>query len=64
MVSVDGKGRARPCQVGFKETNESEPSMTCRKLSDDVETGAGDSARDKVGGNLLTAQLASGIKAA
>ena len=31
MVSVVGKGRARPCQVRVKETNASEPQMTCRK---------------------------------
>ena len=31
VVSVVGKGRARSCQVRVKETNASEPLMTCRK---------------------------------
>ena len=64
VVSVAGKGRARSSQVRVKETNESKPSMTCRKFLDDVETNAGSSVRDQAGGNLLTAQSASGIKAA
>lgn len=38
MVSVKGKGRARPCQVRIKETNTSEPLITCRKAVGDVKT--------------------------
>ena len=34
-----GKGRARPCQVRTRETNKSEPLMTCRKQKGDVKTG-------------------------
>ena len=39
MVSVVGKGGGTLRQVCLKETNESEPLMTCRKARDDVETG-------------------------
>lgn len=42
----------------------SEPLMTCRKCRDDVKTGGLSLTRDKSGGNLLTAQAASGMKAA
>jgi hypothetical protein len=38
-VSVVGKGGGILRQVRLKETNESEPLMTCRKARDDVETG-------------------------
>lgn len=64
VVSVDGKGGARLRQVRIEETNASEPLMTCRKVSSDVETGNELRARDKVGGSLQTAQSASGMKAA
>jgi hypothetical protein len=33
VVSVDGKGRARLCQVRVEETNASESLMTCRNIS-------------------------------
>ena len=39
MVSVVGKGGGILRQVSLKETNESEPLMTCRKARGDVETG-------------------------
>jgi len=65
VVNVGGKGGARLRQVRFKETNGSEPLMTCRNVSDDVETGTRTSVpRTKVEGNLRTAQPASGMKAA
>ena len=64
VVSVAGKGGARFRQVRLKETNGSEPLMTCRKVQNDVKTGREWLARDKVGGYLITAQLASGMKAA
>jgi hypothetical protein len=38
-VSVVGKGGGILRQVCLKETNVSEPLMTCRKTPDDVETG-------------------------
>jgi hypothetical protein len=38
--------------------------MTCRKTSDDIETGAWSGPREEPGGNLLTAQAVSGMKAA
>ena len=65
VVNVDGKGGDALRQVRFKETNESELLMTCRNVSNDVETGTRTSVpRIGVGGNLLTAQPASGMKAA
>ena len=64
VVSVAGNGGTRSRQVRLKETNASEPLMTCRKVPDDVETGMEWLARDKVGGYLFTAQSASGMKAA
>lgn len=39
MVSVGRKGGGILRQVGLKETNVSEPLMTCRKAHCDVETG-------------------------
>jgi hypothetical protein len=39
VVSVVGKGGGTLRQVCLKETNASEPLMTCRKARDDVETG-------------------------
>jgi putative transposase len=65
VVNVDGKGGAGLRQVRFKETNESEPLMTCRNVLNDVETGTQTSVpRRMVEGNLFTAQPASGMKAA
>jgi hypothetical protein len=65
VVNVDGKGGARLRQVRFRETNESEPLMTCRNVLNDVETGTRTSVpRIKVERNLFTAQPASGMKAA
>ena len=65
VVSVDGKGGARLRQVRFEETNASEPLMTCRNVSNDVETGTQTSVpRIKIEGSLSTAQPASGMKAA
>ena len=65
VVNVDGKGGAGLRQVRFKETNESEPLMTCRNVLNDVETGTRTSVpRRMVEGNLFTAQPASGMKAA
>ena len=46
------------------EPNASEPLMRCRKRMDDVKTGGKSLLRDKVGGCLLTARSASGIKVA
>ena len=65
VVNVDGKGGARLRQVRIKETNASEPLMTCRNVLNDVETGTRTSVpRIKVEGSLPTAQPASGMKAA
>ncbi len=59
-----GKGVLRGRQVRAKKANASEPPVKCRKRSDDVETGEESLTRDQPGGYLLTAQAASGMKAA
>ena len=41
VVSVGGKGAARPRQARIKKTNEIEPLMTCRKVKNDVKTRRG-----------------------
>jgi hypothetical protein len=64
VVSVKEKGKARLCQVSVRETNASEPLMTCRKRKDDVKTEGGRVTRDERGGNLFTAQTASGMEKA
>jgi hypothetical protein len=50
--------------VGIKETNASEPLRKCRKRRDDVETRGESLTWDKSGGDLITVQAASGMKAA
>ena len=59
-----GKGGARLCQVGVSELNTSEPLITCRKRRDVTETGGESLTRDKSGGDLLTGQAVTGMKAA
>ena len=53
VVSVAGKGGARFRQVGFKETNASEPLMTCRYEQSDVKTGRGGRPGTRLGGTCL-----------
>ncbi len=65
VVSVAGKGGARLRQVRIRKTNASEPLMTCRNVLTEVETGILTSIpRQRLGAYLLTAQPASGMKAA
>jgi len=65
VVNVVGKGGARLRQVGVKETNGSEPPMTCRNVSGDVKTGTRTSVpRRKIERSLFAAQSASGMEAA
>ena len=65
VVSVAGKGGARLRQVRVRKTNASEPLMTCRNVLTEVETGILTSIpRQRLGAYLLTAQPASGMKAA
>jgi len=65
VVSVDGKGGAGLRQVRVRKTNVSELLMTCRNVLTEVETGILTSIpRQRLGANLLAAQLASGMKAA
>jgi hypothetical protein len=49
VVSVVGKGGGILRQVRLKETNVSEPLMTCRKTQGDVETGLCTKAREQRG---------------
>ena len=65
MVSVVGKGGGILRQVRLKETNESEPLMTCRKARGDVETGVRTSIpRARIGRCPAYCQPASGMEAA
>jgi hypothetical protein len=64
VVSVAGKGGGQLCQVGVEETNASELLMTCRKFLRRCQNRRAHLLRDEVGRCLLTAQSASGIKAA
>ena len=64
VVSVKEKTDLGFCQVGARETNESEPLTKRRKSRDGVKTGVFSRFRDKSGGNLLTARAASGVQAA
>jgi hypothetical protein len=64
VVSVKGKGTARPCQVRIGKATAREPLMTCRKHKDDVKTGVESLPRDQRWGDPLTASVASGMKVA
>jgi hypothetical protein len=64
VVSVEGKGGGIPCQVGIKETNESKPLDDVSKAYRRRQNRGESLTRDKSGGNLFTAQTASGIKTA
>jgi hypothetical protein len=64
VVSVKGKGRARPCQVCVMETNTNEPLITYRKRRDVIKTRGESLTWDKSGGNLFTVQMVAGMKAA
>ncbi len=63
MVSVTEKAHSMR-QVGTEKANESEPLMTCRKRSDDIETGVQLLPRDEPGGYLSTALVVSGTEVA
>src|SRR5205807_1329154 len=59
-----GKGAPPVRQVRAKKANASEPPMTCRKRSEDIETEGESLPREQPGGDLLTARAVSGIKVA
>ena len=59
-----GKGGARLRQVSALELNNREPLTTCRKRRDATKTGGESLTRDKPGGDLLTGQAVTGMKAA
>ncbi len=64
MVSVRVKRHDKTCQVCFKETNASEPSMRSRKALDVVKTVNPRYLRDKSDGDLITDRMATGLEAA
>lgn len=64
VVSVTEKAEPGFCQVGIKETNESEPPMTCRKRIGVVKTEGESLLRDESGGCLFIAWAAAGMEAA
>lgn len=64
MVSVVGKGGGVLRQVCLKETNASEPLMTCRKTKMTSKPELTWLPGARVGEGLLIAQPASGMKAA
>ena len=64
VVSVTEKAGQRSRQVRVRETNASEPLMTCRKRMGVVKTGGGSLLRDKFGRDLFTVRAAAGMKAA
>ena len=64
MVCVEEKGLAGRDQVSVKETNTSEPLITCRKRRDVVKTRGESLTWDKSGGDLLTVQTAAGMEVA
>jgi hypothetical protein len=59
-----GKGAPTVRQVRVKKANASEPLMKCRNVSDDAKTEVCFCPRDEPGGDLLTAQVVSGIEVA
>ena len=64
VVSVEGKGTARPCQVRIEKTNASEPLMMCRKRKVTPKPGGSRYPGISSGGDLLTARAVSGMKVA
>jgi hypothetical protein len=65
VVSVGVKASGTyPEQVRIRETNESEPSMTHRYLSNVVKTRGGWNSWDKLVGCLMTGQAAAGVEGA
>ena len=64
MVSVEEKALQRQGQVGIRETNTSEPLITCRKRRDVIKTRGESLTWDKSGGHLFTVQAVAGMEAA
>jgi hypothetical protein len=63
-VVSDAEKAHKMRQVGTGKANESEPLMTCRKRSDDIETRVPLLPWDEPGGDLLTALAVSGTEVA
>ena len=61
VVSVAEKGAQTVRQVRAKKANASEPLMKCRNVSDGAETEVCLCPREELGGDLLTAQVVSGM---
>ena len=61
------RSRKRRCesrQAGIRKASASEPLLTCRNRSDDIETGEAKSFRDEPGGCPFIGQVVSGMEAA
>jgi hypothetical protein len=59
-----GKGPARRDQVGVRETNPSEPLITCRKRIDAIKTRGESLTWDESGRSLYPVQAVAGMEAA
>ena len=64
VVSDTANGAQLGRQVGIEKVSESEPLMTHRKELDAVKTGGARYFQDQSEGNLFTAQMTAGVKAA
>jgi hypothetical protein len=64
VVSVAGKSRRRARQVWITKASASEPLMTCRNRTGDIETGDALWLRDEPGGCLSIGQAVSGMEVA
>lgn len=63
-MSVKEKAWIKLSQVRIQEMNASEPLLKCRKHRDDVKTEGESLTQEERKGNLFTACVISGIKAA
>ena len=64
MTVVSDVEKARKTrQVGIGKASASDSLLTCRKETDDIETGVCYGSRDEPGGCPLTGQVVSGMEA-
>ena len=63
VVSDEEKASVRG-QVGSGKASASEPLLTCRKITGDIETGASNRFRDESGGCPCIGQAVSGMEVA
>ena len=63
VVSVEEKAHEM-CQVWTTKMSVSEPRMTCRNVKNDIKTRVASRFWDKLGGDLRTVRVVSGIHVA